>query len=167
MKSAVTPILICSIDTYEISKPGSELDPRRASIFDTEDPRLTEIEKFGDMILEMGAKGKKRFNELSRDTAKAVHHTSHGVVALAKNLLSTSHRYILLGLFSTDQLEKEFGKLRQGCGGTYFINARQITEKLHIKHASILLSLRQDIDELETQAGHLCSNCDYKLTEQV
>ena len=79
-------------------------DPRRAAIFDTEDPRLTEIEKFGDMILEMGTKGKKRFNELTRDTAKAVHHTSHGLVELAKYLLSTSHRYILLGLFSTDQL---------------------------------------------------------------
>ena len=79
--------------------------------------------KFGDMMLKMGAKGKKRYRELSRDTAKAVHHTSHRFVELAKNLLSTSHRYILLGSFSTDQLEKEFRKFRHGCEGTYFMNA--------------------------------------------
>ena len=32
--------------------------------------------------------------------------------------LATSHKYVLLGQFSTDQLEKEFGKLHQRSGGT-------------------------------------------------
>ena len=42
----------------------------------------------------------------------------------------------LLRQFSTDPLEKEFGKLCQGSGGTYFINVRQCIEKVHIKLTS-------------------------------
>ena len=39
----------------------------------------------------------------------------------------------MLGIFTTDYLEKEFGKLRQGSGGTYFIIVQQIMEKVAIK----------------------------------
>ena len=62
--------------------------------------------------------------------------------------LATSHKYVLLGQFSTDPLEKEFGKLCQGSGDTYFINVQQCIEKLHIKPTSLLLNQNVNIDKL-------------------
>ena len=32
--------------------------------------------------------------------------------------------YVILGLFTSDPLEKKFGKLRQGCGAAYFITVQ-------------------------------------------
>ena len=43
----------------------------------------------------------------------------------------------MLGNFSTDPLEKEFSKLRQGSGGTYFITVQQILEKVNISEAKL------------------------------
>ena len=61
-----------------------------------------------------------------QNTVTAIHHTCKGIVSLCQHLLATSHNYVLLGEFSTDLLEKEFGKLRQGSGSTYFINVNSI-----------------------------------------
>ena len=50
-----------------------------------------------------------------------------GLVDLARHLLEArSFHYVCLGQFTTDPLEKAFGKLRQGSGGTYFINVQQV-----------------------------------------
>ena len=49
-----------------------------------------------------------------------------GFVGLIKHLMKTSHQCVLFGMFTTDHLEKQFGKLRQGWGGTYFISVQQI-----------------------------------------
>ena len=38
----------------------------------------------------------------------------------------------MLELFTSNPLEKQFGKLRQGCGGTYFITVQEILEKVGI-----------------------------------
>ena len=72
---------------------------------------------------------------------------------VCQHLLATSHKYVLLGQFSTDLLEKEFGKLHQGSGGTYFINVQQCTEKLHIKQTSLLLNQNVNI-EFDVNPGH-------------
>ena len=42
-------------------------------------------------------------------------------------LLRVSH--VLLGTFSTDPFLKEFGKLHQESGGTYFTTVQQIIKK--------------------------------------
>ena len=71
-----------------------------------------------------------------------------------------------LGQFSTDPLEKEFGKFCQGSGGTYFINVQQCIEKLHIKKISLLLNQNVNIDAFDVNPGHQCTSCDYKLCEE-
>lgn len=136
-------------------------DPLRASISDPGDDRLQTLLNFGEMALEMAGPQGKRQKQLTRDTAKALHHTSNGLVSLCRHLLSTSHTYVLLGQFSTDPLEKEFSKLRQGSGGTYFINVQQIVEKTNINRSKLLLSLKADIDSEEP--GHSCSDCAFEL----
>ena len=80
--------------------------------------------------------------------------------------MATNYKYVLLGQFSTDPLEKEFGKLRRGSGGTYFINVQLCIEKLHIKQTSLLLNQNVNIDEFDVNPGHQCISCDYKLCEE-
>ena len=53
----------------------------------------------------------KRHKCLTKDTAKALAATCRGFVDIAKQLLTTTHEYVLFGLFTTDPLEKMFGKL--------------------------------------------------------
>ena len=89
-----------------------------------------------------------------------------GLVELCKNLLATTHKYVCFGKFTLDYIEKEFSKLRQGSGGTYFITVQQVIEKVNIEKTSLLLALQTDIDSLQTSAGHKCSSCEFKLREQ-
>ena len=44
-------------------------------------------------------------------------------------------------LFTSDPLEKQFGKLQRGCGHTYFITVQQILEKVRIAKTKLLLNL--------------------------
>ena len=120
------------------------------------------------MALQMAGRQGKRQKQLTRDTAQAIYHTCNGLVSLCRHLLSNSHQYVLFGQFSTNPLEKEFSKLRQGSGGTYFINVQQITEKSNIDRAKLLLSLQADKDVLDDVApGHECPQCHYALERDV
>ena len=136
-------------------------DALQAAITDPCDERLETVLSFGEMALQMAGKQGKRQKQLTRDTAQAVFHTCNGLVCLCRHLLSTSHKYVLFGQFSTDPLEKEFSKLRQGSGGTYFINVQQIVEKTRINRAKLLLTLKTDLSGED--AGHDCSDCSFTL----
>ena len=107
----------------------------------------------------------KRVKQLTKDTSRAIHHTCNGVVDLTKYLLKTSHKYVVLNKFSTDPLEKSFGKLHQGSGGTYFITVQQVIEKTNIQKASLLLSLN-GTEELNVIDGHECSSSGFMLDEE-
>ena len=117
----------------------------------------------------MAGRQGRRVEQLSTDTAKAIHYACKGVVDLTKDLLSNCHyEYVCLGRFLTDQLEKEFGKLWQGSGTTYFINVQLITEKIRICKASLLISLSVDVEDIENiTPGHSCSRCCYTMDEQA
>ena len=97
-------------------------DYLQAEIKSPDDKRLDLILEFGDLALSMMKAPGTRIKKLSIDTARALHFTCHSLVDLCRNLLATTHSFVLSGQFSTDPLEKEFGKLRQGSGGVYFIN---------------------------------------------
>ena len=114
-------------------------DKDRAVIRSENDEQLKTLLEFGDMELKMCKSGTtdKRAKCLTKDTSKAIWHTCNGLVGLSKHLLKTSNQYDLLGIFTADHLEKQLGKLRQGCGGTYFITVQQIKEKLAIQKTKI------------------------------
>ena len=141
-------------------------DPLQAAISDPHDKRLDYLLEFGDMALEMAGTQGKRIKQFSKDTANAIHHTCNGLVDVCRDLLSSSHKYVLLGQFTSDHLEKEFGKLRQGCGGTYLLTVQQILEKLSINQASLLLKLDVEIEEFSVHSGHQCFSCVYKFSEE-
>ena len=73
----------------------------------------------------------------------------------------------MLGIFTTDYLEKEFGKLRQGSGGTYFIIVQQIMEKVAIKKTKLLLNLNIDVSDFNLECGHSCASCGFFPTEDM
>ena len=114
----------------------------------------------------MGKKEKgKREKDLTTDTSHALSYTLNGMVDLCKHLLDTTHDFVLLGNYSTGPLEKAFGKLRQGSGGTLFLNVQQIMEKLSINKTKLLLKLNADVDNMNVNIGHECEQCGYLLDD--
>ena len=101
------------------------------------------------MGLNMAGSQGDHIKQLSKYTAITIHHTRKGIVNLCQYFLAISWKHVPLGQFTTDPLEKEFSKLCQGSGGTYFINVQQWIEKLHIK-----------------KTGHQYTSCGYKLCEE-
>ena len=78
----------------------------------------------------------------------------------------------MLGIFSTDLLKKQFGKLRQGSRETYFITVQEIFEKVSISKEKLLLNLNCDaVDKkctvFEIEPVHHCQKCSFTLTEQM
>ena len=57
------------------------------------------------------------------------------------------------------------GKLRQGVGGTYFINVRQVLEKLAIHQTTIMLKSDQIFFEMEAKLGHQCDLCSFNMND--
>ena len=72
------------------------------------DPRLDTLLEFGAMCRKMISTTGKRVKQITRDTSLAIHQTCNGLVELTRHLLSTTHKYVVLGKFTTDRLEKAF-----------------------------------------------------------
>ena len=122
------------------------------------------------MALKMSNNPKPRKKCLTKDTSQAIWHTCNGLVALARHLLSTTHQFVMLGSFTTDHLEKQFGKLRQGSGGTYFITVQQVVENWAIHKAKIYLrDVNSDMLVFEklNSSGHACEKCNFLLNEDL
>lgn len=146
-------------------------DETRSVIRNKNDVNLQKLLEFGNMALEMSRPTNnktcdgKRFQSLTKDTGKAIWHTCNGLNEMAQHLLQTTHQYVLLGEFTTDHLEKQFGKLRQGSGGAYFITAQQVIEKVGIYKTKLLLKLDTDILK-DVNSIHNCDKCAYILGDR-
>ena len=144
-------------------------DPRRAPIRSPDDTRINLLLEIADMADTMKSSG-KRYKKLTKDTATALAHTCstcRGIVDLVKHLLSTIHDYVLLGIFTTDFLEKMFSKLRDGSGGTYFITVQQVSEKLYIHKTKLLLNLNVNVASFNVLSGHLSECCQFLMGDHT
>ena len=100
----------------------------------------------------------KTWESLAKDTSRGLP-TCRGLVNLAKHFISKNQlSYVMLELFTSDPLEKQFGKLWQGCGGTYFITVQQNLEKVWI--AKLLPNFDVNIDVFSI---HRCDKCGFLL----
>jgi hypothetical protein len=141
-----------------VKAPGAGVRFRnelRGEIHSIDDQQLKLLRDTADLAKFMKPTG-KRFKQLTLDTSTAIEHTCYGLIDLVETLLNTGSKYVLLGWFSTDPLEKAFSKLRQGSGGTYFINAKSVTEKIHIQHTKLILQLDIPVNGVD---GHICDIC--------
>ena len=78
-------------------------------------------------------------------------------------MLNTGLPYFLCGHFQSDIIEKEFGKCRQGSGGTYLITAQNVFQKYKIDCARKYLRTLTSEDEeglFQLAAAHVCHWCD-------
>ena len=80
---------------------------------------------------------------MSTETAKALRHTSLGLVELARHLLVTFKdiSYVLLGKVQSDTIEGRFGYLRKLAGGNPQPSARQFFEGEAVIRATVLCKL--------------------------
>ena len=117
----------------------------------------------GNMAKTMKQSGKVRVRQFTHDTSNFVFHICNAFVDLAKYLLETSNSYVIFGWFTTNPLEKYFGKLRQGSGGAYFITAQSVIEKVKIHHSKLSLKLNVEVN---FESGHNCDMCVRDLNDQ-
>lgn len=156
------------LNVKSVGKDIRHRDPLEQVISDPFDERLNFILEFGKMCLQISGPAGKRCQQLTFDTAQSVFHTCNGLVELCRSLLTSTHKYVMMGTFSSDPLEKEFGKLRQGSGGTYFINVQKVIEKLNINKAKLLLTMNcEDIDLMSYENGHHCEKCGFLLDDKA
>ena len=108
-------------------------------ISDCSDERLQFLVSFADWLHEWGTCDN---GCLTRQTSRALHHTTLTLVQLTKYALTTlSVKYILLGKLQTDNLERRFGEYRQLSGGNYNVSVQQILESEKKLRVSSFLSL--------------------------
>lgn len=141
-------------------------DPLREVIRHLDDDRLLFLEQVGLMALSMKPKGKVRMRTFTHDTSKFLFHNCFAFVELAKYLLNEGNEYVIFGWFTTDPIEKKFGKLRQGTGGVYYITVQNVVEKLNIDRAKLLLKYEDDVQLLKQECSHKCEHCDKPLSEK-
>ena len=152
------------VNTKEKGEMELFKDKLRGEITGPEDFKLQVLMKIACMAEKMTAKGngKDRVQQLTMDTGKALSHVCRGLIDMTRSLLGCGNEYVLLGWFTTDPLEKYFGKLRQGSGGTYFITVQTILEKTRILQTKLCLQLGVEIDG---DPGHSCEACTRQLNE--
>ena len=139
-------------------------NPLEAVVTSPADSRLDYLLEVADMFLNMGKPpGGKRKRCLTKDTANSLHHTLNGIVELNRELLGSTHKYVMNGEFCSDPIEAGFNKIRFGAGSATFINVQQVTEKLHIDKTKLLLKLDVDVFNLNVDIGHECSKCGYLM----
>ena len=68
-------------------------------------------------------------HSLSTETCMTSTQTCRGLIALAIYLLEEKgFSYVLLGLITSDPIERRFGWYRQLCGANYYLSVRQLLE---------------------------------------
>ena len=139
-------------------------DHLRDPISSVDDLRLNDLIEFSGMLKSTMIQG-KRIKSITMDTSNALYQTCNGLVELSKHLLNNSHMNVLLGNFTTDPIERAFGKLRQGSGGTYFINTQKVIEKWNISKTKLVLQKFINISSVDVLSGHACDDCFHKLSE--
>ena len=139
-------------------------DDLRAVFSCPDDPRFDFLQEISEIAHQMKPTSTPRKKCLTHDTSKFLIHNMSGFTNMTKYLLSEGDRYVLFGAYSTDNIEKDFGKHRQGTGGTYFLTVQSALEKISINKAKLCLKLKNDLRSLGTEE-HQCDKCKEELNE--
>lgn len=139
-------------------------DRFRAAIFARDPWQLTFLDSFAKLANFLRPVG-GRVQSLTIDTATAIANTCIGLSQLTEYLFSLGYSFVLLGKFTTDPLERQFGKYRQGSGGTYLITVRDVICQHRIDGAQLLAKSNAfAFDELRTSPAvtveHSCTRCE-------
>jgi hypothetical protein len=137
-------------------------DPNRAVIRSPVDDNLVKLRVMANLAEQMAHGTGERVKCLTKDTARCFPQTCSGIIDAACFLLISHHEYVTFGNFTSDPLEKQFGKLRQGSGGTYSITVQQMFEKVAISRTKRLLKLNDGANVLNNlESSHSCLKCKF------
>lgn len=138
-------------------------DPDRRPFHSAEDQRLNYLLDIADSLDGMnGGRGLTRRHSLTTETRQAMCQTLRGLVFLVKQLLERGCGYIMLGMFQSDDLEGEFGALRQMSGGCYYVSVEQVLCSSRFRQLKLYGDIVDHVDDvLHTRAP--C--CDQPLSE--
>lgn len=102
-----------------------------------------------------------RKNKFTRDTALWLYNTCCGLIDLSEYLFENGFSFVMYGDFTTDPLEKLFGKYRQGCGGAFLVTVRSLMEKFRLDRTKFLASLDPNAlwSNLREPQLHSCVSC--------
>ena len=141
-------------------------DAMRAVIKMPDDPRIKFLLNVAAMADGMRPTTNPRVCLITSDSAKFLAHICRGAVDLTRHLLESGNEYVMLGWFSTDPLERAFGKLLQDSRLTYFLNAQSVIEKIRIQRAKLSTQLKLNISNDSAGDEHECELCKRLLTDE-
>lgn len=136
-------------------------DPLRFPITCTSSPAINFLKNFKTMVDRMkpvSAHRKPFEKTLTMNTAVALSTSISGYIEFSEYLLANGFRYVLLGRYSSDPIERLFGKWRQSAGGNFFISVREVYEAERIDWAK-LVNRFQGREFITTTSSHSCSLC--------
>ena len=87
-------------------------------------------------------------------TSNPLYITLHGLSSLVPVLLRKGTKYVILGQFQSDRIEKEFGIYRQLSGGNYQISVMEIINNLALQRLHLFRTL-----DMEKQRVHEKADC--------
>lgn len=100
---------------------------------------------------------------LTGEKANALHRNLVGVSVLIFLLLKKGYVYVLLGKFSSNRIEAEFGLCRPSRRGTYLIGAKQVINSVKLQRLKLYSKL--DVDSFECCIIDDCCTIDLKESE--
>lgn len=144
-------------------------DPDRAVVNDINSHPISVLKSWAARAKEMEPISSPRMKTLTMDTAKALNWTCNCLVDLCSFLLNVDstlrHKYVPLGFFQQDDIEKHFAHFRMSAGCTYFITTEDIQHTHDVDRARLMLESLKDDQVSYDSAGHHCSDCQRDLTD--
>ena len=135
-------------------------DPLRQLIKSQHQPALSFLNSFKDMVRQIKPvclRRSVREMTLSTETSQALVRTIDGYISMVDFLLSKDYSYVLLGRYTSDHIEKLFGKWRQAYGSNYYISVADVIMTERIQWAKVTrMVLGRPIT---TQSSHHCELC--------
>ena len=143
-------------------------DPDRAVVYDSSSTAKGILQEWADISVKMRPNNNCKENCLSYDTSCALEVTLRCFLDLCHYLCFTDkpwkHKYICLGFFQQDDLERHFGHFRTSAGSNYYLTAKEAFTTNALDRARIFLSLTPDMSTINDR--HNCSLCDLPLSDQ-
>lgn len=152
-------------DVRVIGEDRAQNDSLRAVFKSQDDPRFEFLKEVSRMAFEMKPTCNPRQKSLTHDTSKFLVHNISGFREMTIHLLVKGDEYVMFGSYTTDNVEKKFGQMRQGTGGALFLTVQSSLEKICINKARVCLRLDVDLREVGTEQ-HKCNKCKEEVNEK-
>lgn len=145
-------------------------DPDRA-VIDSSDQGANQVRTLMEWVefaKSLQPKGTPRVCSLTSDTSKAIQWTCQCLVDLSRYLIQSdtpyNHKYVTLGFFQQDDIEKHFAHFRMSAGNNFYITASDVMNTHAIDKAQLMLETQSDNIDF-TFSAHVCHLCQKPLTD--